>query len=217
MGEWDSELFHRALSSEPTFRVTASMLQNAGIGKSYWSSSMDQIPDSCSHKKVLMSMIKSLHLDERMGKGAIFFGNHGHGKTSSSSIMLKAALARGGQVFHRKASTLEYAYEKRWMVKNQDGIPVWDMLIGSQFLTLDDLGSELRPSGYRAGDIVIVEELIRERYDSRLVTYITTNLPMQELPKYYGSICSIFFDPSRFSLVEVCGFNWRRGRVHESE
>jgi len=211
VGDWSLNFYHRRLSPTPEFKVTKVMLRNAGIGKSYWPTSIGKIPDTCSYKEDLVQMVSDLPTDEQLGRRAIFYGNHGHGKTSASAIMLKAAMSRGGQCFHRIASSVEHAYEKRWVETNFDGIEVWDLLTRSQLLTLDDLGQEQAAAGYKAGDIRIVEELIRARYDKRLVTYITTNLPIQELAKQYPTIGSIFFDPKRFHIVEVDGHNWRHG------
>lgn len=211
MGDWGFDFYHRRLSLTPEFEITKAMLWNAGIGKSYWPACISKIPDVCVYKKDLTRMVADLSADERLGRGAIFYGNHGHGKTSATAIMLKAAMARGGQCFQRIASSVEHAYEKRWVETNFDGIEVWDLLIKSQLLTLDDLGQEQAAAGYKAGDIRIVEEMIRARYDKRLVTYITTNLPIQELSRQYPTIGSIFFDPKRFRIVEVDGHNWRHG------
>lgn len=208
MGEMD--FYRRRLSREPSFSITKEMLKNAGIGKSYWGCSVKKIPDTCSYKAALLEMIEKLPEDERAGKGAIFYGNHGHGKTSSSMIMLKSAMARGGQAFHRMAATVEHSYEKRWVETNLDGIEVWDLLTRSQLLSLDDLGHELAAGGYKVGDTRIIEELIRLRYDDLLPTYITTNLPLKELVGQYSSISSILLDPSRFYVIEVGGNNWRR-------
>lgn len=211
MSDWGLDFYHRRLSEVPEFDVTKSMLWNAGIGKSYWPAAIGKIPDSCNYKKSLRQMVESLSTDERLGRGAIFFGKHGYGKTSATAIMLKSAMARGGQCFHRIASSVEHAYEKRWTETNFDGIEVWDLLTKSQLLTLDDLGQEQATGGYKVGDIRIIEELIRSRYDRRLVTYISINLPLQIFVKQYPSIGSIFLDPKRFYLVEVDGHNWRHG------
>ncbi len=217
MPDGDLEFYHRPLSPEPSFSVTKAMLRNAGIGRSYWPVSVQRVPDTCSHKVKLISMISNLPRDERNGKGAVFVGNHGYGKTSVASIMLKAAMARGGQCYHRLASSIEHAYEKRWTETNSDGIEIWEVLTRSQLLTIDDLGTELASGGYKAGDIRIIEELIRRRYDDRLVTYITTNLPVPELIKQYPSVSSILVDPSRFYSISVRGFNWRKGNDPEQE
>lgn len=210
MGEWDLDFFRRELTPEPSFSVTRRMLRNAGIGKAYWGCSVSKIPDACEYKTALTEMVASLPQDERAGKGAIFYGKHGYGKTSSGVILLKAAMARGGQCFHRMAAGVEHAYEKRWAETNLDGVEVWDLLTKSQLLCLDDLGHELAAAGYKAGDTRIIEELIRLRYDERLTTYITTNLSLKELAARYSSIASILLEPRRYRIVEVDGHNWRR-------
>ena len=212
MADWELGFYHRQLSVDPHFVVTREMLRNAGIGKSYWPATIDKIPDVCAYKMNLREMVAALPQDCRLGKGAIFYGKHSYGKTSAGSIMLKAAMARGGQCFHRIASSVEHAYEKRWIDTNMDGVEVWDLLTKSQLLTLDDLGQEQVSAGYKAGDIRIVEELIRARYDRRLPIYITTNLSIKVLAKQYPTIGTIFFDPKRFYIVKVSGHNWREDK-----
>jgi DNA replication protein DnaC len=208
----DLDFYHRPLDPEPSFRVTREMLINAGIGRNYWNCSIDKIPDQCDYKKTLRRIVNELPASTRAGKGVIFWGNHGYGKTSAADIVLKAALARGGQCYHRLAGTIEHTYSKRWVETNLDGIEIWDVLTKSQILVIDDLGSEMAAAGYKAGDTRMIEELIRMRYDNRLPTYITTNLPMPELMKGYQPVASIFLEPSRFEFVEVTGHNWRNPR-----
>jgi DNA replication protein DnaC len=212
MGERDIGFYHRDLTPDPSFTITKAMLKNAGIGRAYWGCTIGKIPDTCAYKADLTEMVANLPADVKAGKGIIFYGNHGFGKTSASAIMLKSVMARGGQAFHRMAATVAHSYEKRWVETNLDGVQVWDMLTQSQLLTLDDLGHELAAAGYKAGDTRIVEELIRLRYDDLLPTYITTNLPVSELVKQYRPISSILLDTSRFYMIDVSGHNWRRGK-----
>lgn len=213
MSEWDLDFYHRPLSPEPEFDVTSTMLRNSGIGREYWTATIGQIPDVCPYKTRLSAMVDSLPRDVRRGKGAIFYGNHGRGKTCASAIMLKSAMARGGQCFHRYITRLKNAYEKRWTETNRDGVQIWDMLNGSQLCTIDDLGAERTKKGYEAGDIRIIEELVRGRYDHRLTTYITTNLSLAELIESYSSIGTILLDPNKYHHVEVGGHIWRdRGK-----
>lgn len=210
MGDWDLNFYRRPLDPEPNFKVTKAMLRNAGIGENYWTCSIKQIPDKCTYKKALTNMVANLPKDERRGKGAIFWGKHGFGKTSAGSIVLKAAMARGGQVHSRMAGMIEHAYDKRWTETNADGVEIWDVLTNVQIVLIDDLGQEIVAAGYKAGDTGMIEELIRCRYDRRLTTYITTNLGPQDLIQHYSPICSILLEPSRFEHVEVDGHNWRK-------
>lgn len=211
MGAWDLDFYHRPLSPDPSFNVTEEMLLNAGIERLYWKCSISEIPDDCAYKAELTDMVKCLPKDERAGRGAVFWGKHGSGKTSAADIILKAAMARGGQCYHRMAGRIRHSYEKRWIETNRDGIEVWDLLTNSQLLVIDDLGHELAASGYQAGDIRIVEELIRVRYDKKLTTYITTNLPIPELVAQYKPIATILLEKARYRTVEVAGCRWRRG------
>lgn len=209
MGEWDLHFLRRPLSDQPEFRITERMLRGAGIGRSYWPVQISDIPDVCDYKRTLSEMVANLVVDEARGKGAIFYGKFGRGKTSAATIMLKSCMVRGGQVFHLKATAAEHAFEKRWADQTSEGVPIWDMLTKSQVVTLDDLGAEIVQSGYKAGDNRVIEQLIRDRYDDRLLTYVTTNLEIDNLAKIYPSLRSIFLDGSRYRIVSVDGHNWR--------
>jgi len=208
MSDWSLDFYYRRLSRDPEFEITKTMLHNAGIGRSYWRANIDKIPNGCAYKEQMKGMISTLPEDCSRGKGAIFHGNHGYGKTSAACVMLKAAMVRGGHCFHRLAGSIEHAYEKRWLETNLDGVQVWDLLTQQQLVTLDDLGQEQAAAGYKAGDIRIIEELIRSRYDRKLPTYITTNLPIAELGKQYPTIGRIFYDSKRYHLVKVDGHFW---------
>ena len=184
------------------------MLRNACVGRTYWKCEIGLIPEHCSYKAKLTRLVKSLHLDERSGKGVVFLGDHGMGKTSAASILLKSAMARGGQCYSKFASAAEYAYNNRWADTNLDGIPAWDLLVGSQFLLLDDLGTELASGGYKVGDIRAIEELVRRRYDNKLVTYVTTNLKLPAFKEAYRSISRILLDEKISEVVSVSGHFW---------
>ncbi|MGD9729910.1 MAG: hypothetical protein AB7L09_03075 [Nitrospira sp.] len=211
MGDWNLDFYYRPLSKEPEFRLTENMLRNANIGRNYWDCSIEQIPDQCDYKGQLKRLVSRLPRDVRAGRGAVFWGNHGFGKTAAADILLKAAMARGGQCYHRIACSIEHVYNKRWVETNLDGIEIWDVLTKVQVLVIDDLGTELSMAGFKAGDTRIIEELLRARYDERLPTYITTNLPIDGLTKHYQPINSILADTSRYESVHVTGHYWRDG------
>jgi DNA replication protein DnaC len=208
--DFNVAFFREELSPKPRDPLTKNTLINAGIGEEYWrGAKLGSIPDQCAYKRELFRMVKTLHIDELGGKGAIFYGNFGYGKTAAGVIMLKAALVRGAQGYFYEAVNIEAAHEKTWVYQTPEGIHVWDMACRGHFFVLDDLGTELVRSGYKAGDTRVVESLIRARYNRRLPTYITTNLPLPQMMKSYPSLRSIFLDPKRFDLIKVTGKDWR--------
>lgn len=209
--DWNIAFYRAQLSPEPRDPVTPRALRNANIGRDYWEVSLKNIADGCSHKAQIQELVKNIHIDERGGKGALFIGPYGHGKTSCSIICLKAAMARGGQAYLEPAVMLERAFEKANFYLTPEGLPVWDMLTKCQFVALDDLGSELVTSGYKAGDNRVIEAFIRARYNNRLPTYITTNKDLDSLLTTYAGVKSILKDPSRYTIIDVRGKNWRKG------
>ena len=207
--DWNITFLRPPLFERPKDPLTKRAFTNAMIGREYWFTKRTLIPDSCPYKHQLKSMIDTLPQDAAAGKGAIFYGGFGHGKSSGGVIMLKAAYVRGAQMFFRKANLMKEPFRKQWAYLTPEGVPVWDMMTRCYFSVLDDLGAELAQAGYEAGDIRIMESIVRDRYDAHLPTYITTNLSMVDLANAYPSLGTIFLDPSRYHLVEVTGKNWR--------
>ena len=209
MSDLNGHFDRRPLTPGPTFKFTTNTFDNAMIGEEYRCASRPKIPDQCEYKHQLKQMMDSIQVDAIAGKGAIFYGGYGHGKSCAAVIMLKIAATRQASIFFRKARFMKAAWEKPWAYFNRENIPIWDMMTRTHFAALDDLGAELAQAGYEKGDIRVMESIIRERYDARIPTYITTNLELDDLMAAYPSLNSIFLDPTRYYLVEVTGYNWR--------
>jgi DNA replication protein DnaC len=210
MNEYDNEaFFHSDITPDPRDPVGQGALYRAGIGREYWNAGIAGIPDHCAYKAKLKALVDNLHIDHKEGRGAIFCGEQGFGKTAASTILLKAAIARGGQGFLCYVKNLELAFEKPWVYLTPEGVPIWDMATRGHFFVLDDLGAEIQAAGYKAGNTQAIESLIRARHNSRLPTYITTNLPLSKLAEVYGSFKTILLDKKRFDFVHVSGHNWR--------
>lgn len=208
--ELDNLAFFRSyISEERRDPVTPTTMRYANVGREYWRASINAIPAGCAYKEILAKMVSSLHTDEIKGKGAIFYGDQGFGKTSSAVIMLKEALARGGQGYFCFAKNMDAFFERPRDHLTPEGVPVWEMATRCHFFILDDLGTELHAAGYKAGNTQIIETLIRTRYNNRLPTYITTNLALSEWRESYGAFKTILLDDKRFYHVKVAGKNWR--------
>jgi len=207
---WNIAFFRGRLTPEPSDPLTPQVIQNSNIGKSYWDVGISKIPIEFRYRAAIQNIVTNLHVEERQGKGAIFYGDFGHGKTSSAVICLKAAMARGGQAYFEEAINLKRAHDKPIFCLTPEGIPVWDMVTKCHFVVIDDLGNETVTSGYEAGDHRVIESLIRARYNNRLPTYFTTNWPLEKLLTQYAGVASILTDLGRFRLVEVKGESWRR-------
>lgn len=208
--DWIIQFARSALVEHPHFPFGKVTLGNANIGQNYWAVDVERIPKHLPHYRALKSIIANLHVDVPAGRGAIFHGNKGTGKTSAGVICLKEIISRGGQTFMFKALGLSDVAKRRAFRVTPEGIPIWEMLLQRQVLLLDDLGAEPVKS-YGEDDTRVVEEVIRARYDEGLPTYITTNMKFEALIQTYKSIDSILLDPSRYEPVAVGGKNWRKG------
>ena len=205
---WHINFYRRELAPTPSTVVTPRILTNARIGKSYWGVTTSRIPSKAPHRSVVEGIVKELHNDERVGRGALFHGPFGSGKTSCGVVCLKSGIVRGGQASMLSALEMRAAYDRRIYYLTPEGIQLWDMACRCQLLLLDDLGSEIGPT-VGGGDTRVAEELIRARYNDQLTTYITTNLSLDQLSGTYRGIASIPMDWSRYYKIEVTGIDWR--------
>lgn len=211
---WDIAFYRADLTPDKSEIVTKRSLINANIGEDYWNVSIEQIPDEHNgkpvlYKHVLRRLIDSLHIDAKTGRGAIFMGLQGYGKTSAAAILLKSAMARGGQAYMADALALQRAVERRHKELTPEGVPVFDMVRNCHFVAIDDFGAEAKPAFGQPPDTRIMEEIIRHRNKRRLPTYITTNLSAAALKETYEGFITILTDKRRYEPVAVSGFNWR--------
>lgn len=132
--------------------------------------------DDCSNKKISMIAQNYVsHFDQmkKQGKGMLFYGAVGTGKTFISACIANALIERGHPClvtnFARLTNTLSGMYEGKQ--EYLDSLNKFDLIV------IDDLASE-RDTEYMGE---IVQNIIDSRYRSGKPLIITTNLTGQEL------------------------------------
>lgn len=204
------ELGKDDLLPEPRYRPSNGRLNSVNIGDDYWAASIEQIEAHLPYRSSLESIVADLHKDAESGRGAIFWGNQGAGKTACACICLMEAMARGASAYFADTFELRRAFERPSKEFTPNGQPVLRIAKGRHFLAIDDLGAEsLKVEFGQPPDTRFLEEVVRARNSRRLVTYITTNLSPTDLLSRFASFGTILADKSRFRLVEVSGKFWR--------
>jgi hypothetical protein len=111
--------------------------------------------------------------NRRAGRGFLFVGANGVGKTAAAVVIGKAFKGHGETVLFVSAGTVMSAkIEGTWW---SDDTTYWEWCKEVDVLILDDLGKGSDGSGYAA---IMWDELLRHRHDHRYVTIITTNLAL---------------------------------------
>lgn len=142
------------------------------------------------------------------GKGLLFYGNTGTGKTYAACEIANALIDRGCPVlvtnFARILNTLQSTFEKQEYI---------DDLNCYQLLVIDDLGVE-RDTAYAKEQVYNV---IDARYRSGLPMIITTNLTMDKIKNPEDIESRRIYDRilERCFPIEVDGASRRRKAVRE--
>lgn len=175
---------------------------------SKWDFKIDDNPDSKISKTARRYVDNFETMIER-GKGLLFFGSVGTGKTFTSACIVNELIDRGYPClmtsFPRIANTLQGMYDGR-----QQFI---DSLNDYKLLVIDDMATE-RNTEYMAE---IVQMIIDSRYRAGLPLIITTNLTAEELKnpanikqqRTYSRLFEMCF------FVEVNGKDRRREKLIE--
>lgn len=180
--------------------LTEKVRRRARIGLGHWQTSFEMIPDSMPYKAPLLGYCKTFDIWEAQGVGVILLGEHGKGKTSLGSLVLKWCLAKGGR-------SLSYRYndlvDRLMSFKPQfapNGAPLGIALRSVNCLLIDDFEID---KGVRLQKI---ESVLRSRYDECLPTIITTNQSRKQL----FEILWLKDILNSYAAFDVDGIDWRK-------
>jgi len=199
-----------AMVKNAQWRVTSSILDNAGIPEEFRRAKLDLIPSNLPHHAELKKVRSRLYRDVPKGRGLILYGGASTGKTSAAVALLISAIKRGAQVYFFDCGNLVDVANRRdkpnRATTNED-IPVWDMLCKRQLVLLDDVGAE-QAKIYGEGSGLFVERIVRARSNAMLPTIITTNYDLEKLADTYSPIRARLFSKRKFRFVSVAGKLW---------
>jgi DNA replication protein DnaC len=173
------------------------------IGRDFWSTQFDLIPNEATHKEAVGSFIKLLHKRVGNGDSLLLCGDYGCGKTGCGVLILKECAARGGRGLMIRAEEIQSAVVEKTPFDSVSTL--WDRMRMVDVLLLDDLRREhVRDFGKS-----VIESLIRRRSDDKLTTIITTNASPSELSVRYEAAVQVLKKCGELVLCD--GVDFRGG------
>jgi len=197
------QIFGRVLDPGRGHHVPDELLRLAGIPERYHDCSLTLIPMGTKHRVRMLAWGRNICVNIDAGRGAIFHGDFGVGKTGSAVSLLIEAMHAGAYCWFTNVLTLNDLYKQQ---RDDNARRERERIERVQFLLLDDLGAA------KDGDFGVhkelIERIIRQRYNERLATLITTNLAPTTFMNAFPTISSIL--GADYDQIPCAGFDWRR-------
>ena len=189
------------LSDEQVRVVERTDFRRMSIGRRFWDASLERIPDEQEHKPILQKFIGNCKSFIEEGKGLVFSGPFGGGKTSCVVIIAKAVFSHKGTVLFVRASDINTLVIDKVLFDDNESYE--NRMLSVDLLIIDDLGKE------HGRDWGIIETLVRRRSDEQKSIILTHNLRKKDLLARYGkSLVEVL--RSCVIDVEVSGIDWRK-------
>jgi DNA replication protein DnaC len=164
------------------------------IGPRFWQCTFDKIPDKCSHKLEFKKWLSNITSNLNKGIGLLISGDYGAGKTSLAVIAMKNTAIRKGSAIMIRGNQL-----RQGIIQDEDSedTSLRKRVSEVDLLVLDDLGSEHETAFGNS----VLEEILRERYDNKKATIITTNLSKEALIAKLGESMISFLSASTVHII----------------
>ena len=204
--------------------LTRRLYVESGLGdqreQTYETFRLDLFPDTvipglgCSQRQ-MMELIRDMTKTwaeqwpkVRENCGVVFSGASGLGKTFLLHAMARVMLDRGLNVLVLSSYRAQEIMRKAYFSK--DGQDDLDLLMNTDVLFLDDLGTEPLLDNVTVSQFF---NLFNERQNHQKACVISTNLSLKNLrERYTERIASRLLDRSRMMVVEMRGEDIRRNR-----
>lgn len=156
----------------------------AGIGVTYQRLDWEDYEGSPEIVDAMMKYLEGHANFVSRGIGLLIGGPYGAGKTMLTTLLLKELLKKGYKCYSTTfASTVE-AFTAGWK-SHEEQRYFQEKFVNSDVLLLDDLGREFRSKN--GLNETTFDNILRTRVQGGRPTFITTNMPLSELEKGYGS------------------------------
>lgn len=158
--------------------------------------------------KACLNFAENFNEYEQKGKGIIFCGNTGSGKTHLACAIGNYLIEKEINVIFQNVSDLYFTIKKEFS-NDKNSNNILDECKKAKLLILDDIGIE-KPSQW---NIATMHYIINSRYNDLKPTIITTNLSFQGLSNVLDSrTTDRLSDNERFASVVLNEESFRRVR-----
>lgn len=173
----------------------------ANIGVTYHSLGFDDLFEGKEYlREFIEGYLDNWHFNYLYGRGVVFWGSLGTGKTTAQLLILKELVKRGEKCWFNAFSTAvnDYINEKEKFIS---------AVRSSVCYALDEV---IDPVSEKQNDLYqeVIEQIIRYRVENSLPTLVGTNLSPDMWEKYYPRVSSLLAFNSEF--FEVAGDDNRR-------
>jgi len=163
--------------------LTEAYLEYLMIPKRYWDVEADKLSEHTGKGKSPKMMVTQYidRIDHMMSKGIglYLWGDNGVGKTSAAVLIAKAAAEHKYSVmFIEAASYIDAVFSQEPFGFDHE-ITIQERALAVDLLVIDDLGKQVIDQ--RRNIPRILDRLVRHRSARRLVSIITSNVPVGEL------------------------------------
>jgi len=171
----------RELQPERKYPVTEEVLINSGVPRKFWEASLSAIEGDPEYRRLILDYMEVIHEHVAEGHGLLLRGGYGSGKTSLAVVLLKEVIQRGGIAHFVQSRDLPAVYFDSATIDRSfdEPIVIRDRIAAANLVVIDDLGSEPFDTHGNAG--VLIENVLRDRYNDIQTVIITTNCSMGEL------------------------------------
>jgi len=145
----------------------------------------DKEPPQNENIQSILSSVESYiyNFDPKSGKNLLFYGPTGQGKTFFCNSIAKYLLDKGFLVIYQTSFKLIDIIERyRFKEKTRESVLNYNLLLNSDLLIIDDLGTEFNNSFTNAE----IFNILNERLLKNRNTIISTNLSLIEIEKVYS-------------------------------
>lgn len=178
------------------------------LPKLYWKCRFDGITNDGVAKQDIRKYFNNINKMHDNGKGLILFGKNGTGKTGILSVVGKEFARWGATVlFIEFADIRGIVIDK---VPFDEQYTLWERAKAVDVLLIDDIGKGLTEESDKSGfGARTLDELLRHRVSNKKVTFVTTNMEIEELKQRVMVSTADIFKECFILGIKVVGSNFR--------